>query len=193
MSVSIRIFVVTKMSSLCCRGGRSESPALPNARMQQPVREKDTTSQKSDEQAIKAIFKQRSSAGEGLDSNLNVSGPDDIHRQPSTLRLHEVTTKIRKRLSRDSGMSKKSYRKVRSATSEEEIERRRELKRALHRRLQEELLTDRTAESGGYDSDAESLVTPTFDDTFAEGGDPSKTAGIDKRSPKGVSSERYLD
>ncbi|KAI9716016.1 MAG: hypothetical protein M1812_005650 [Candelaria pacifica] len=177
------------MSSLCCQGGRSESPALPNARTLEPFREKDTIDQKKDEQAIKAIFRQRSSTGECLNSDVDVSRPDDIQRRPSTLRLHDVTTKIRKRLSRDSGMSKKSYRKVRSATSEEEVERRRELKRALHRRLQEELLTDRTAEQGGYDSDAESLVTPTFDDTLAEGENHDKPAGIDKYGHNGGLSE----
>ncbi|KAI9696973.1 MAG: hypothetical protein M1836_004934 [Candelina mexicana] len=177
------------MSSLCCRSGRSESPALPNNRVLEPVREKDSIGQRKDAQAIKAIFRQASSAGEGQGSDVDLSRPDEIHRRPSTLRLHEVTTKIRKRLSRDSGMSKKSYRKVRSATSEEEIERRRELKRASHRRMQEELLTDRNAEQGGYDSDAESLVTPTFDDIDARGVKYFNPAGVDKHQKQGGLSE----
>ena len=79
-------------------------------------------------------------------------------QRSSTNRLHDV---LRKRLSRDSIFStKSSKRKSKFVLSEEDIERRKELKRALHRRLKDELLIDRAASQGGYDTDAEIIKTP---------------------------------
>lgn len=45
-------------------------------------------------------------------------------------------------------------------TSEDDMKRRKELKRALHRRLHEELLADKSASEGGYDTDAAFIETP---------------------------------
>lgn len=62
--------------------------------------------------------------------------------------------------------------------SQDEIERRNELRQALHKRVQEELLDDRTASQGGYDADAELIATPEV--TFG------KSSGAFKISPQQV-------
>jgi uncharacterized protein YdaT len=72
----------------------------------------------------------------------------------SSSTLNAVKTKLRHHLSRDSATSKRQSRSV--GTSEEEVERRKELKRLNHRRIQEELSNE-----GIYDEDAESLSTIT--------------------------------
>ncbi|MCJ1315366.1 hypothetical protein MMC15_000685 [Xylographa vitiligo] len=96
------------------------------------------------------------------------------HSRSSTSRLQEV---LRKRLSRDSVFSaKSSRRKSKISLSEEDVERRKELKRALHQRLRDELLTDRTVSQGGYDVDAEVITTPNVT--------RSRSGGAIKMSPK---------
>lgn len=74
-----------------------------------------------------------------------------IKRSESSNTLKSVTTKLRKHLSRDSGVSKR-YSRASVGTSEEEIERRAELRRIRHKRIQEELSCE-----GIYDEDAQSL------------------------------------
>ncbi|MCJ1380507.1 hypothetical protein MMC17_003615 [Xylographa soralifera] len=99
------------------------------------------------------------------------------HSRSSTSRLQEV---LRKRLSRDSVFSaKSSRRKSKISLSEEDVERRKELKRALHQRLRDELLADRTASQGGYDVDAEMITTPKVT--------KSRSGGAIKMSPKELS------
>ena len=84
-----------------------------------------------------------------------------IHRSESSRRLHEATSKVRKRMSRDSGMSKRSPKKtLRSSLSTEDIERRNELKRALHKRVEDDILEDLTASDNSYDEDAVPIKTP---------------------------------
>ena len=53
-------------------------------------------------------------------------------------------------------------RNAKAILSEEDAERRKELKRAMHQRVKDELLADRIAGLGGYDSDAEIISTPTM-------------------------------
>jgi len=61
---------------------------------------------------------------------------DGIYRRHSSRQLHGVAGKIRRRLSRDSGISKRSSKRVlRNSLSFEGTERRAELKRALHQRV----------------------------------------------------------
>ncbi|MCJ1404057.1 hypothetical protein MMC11_007281 [Xylographa trunciseda] len=99
------------------------------------------------------------------------------HSRSSTSRLQEV---LRKRLSRDSVFSVKSSRRKSKVTpSEEDVERRKELKRALHQRLRDELLADRTASQGGYDVDAEVITTPNIT--------KSRSGGAIHMSPKELS------
>lgn len=106
------------------------------------------------------------------DTCLKDAGPvPHLRREESSGRLQEVTSKIKKRLSRESATSKRSSRsKLGNERSEDDIERRKELKRALHRRLQEELLADKSISEGGYDTDAACIETPK---TTKEPGSPS--------------------
>ncbi|KAK3171162.1 hypothetical protein OEA41_003246 [Lepraria neglecta] len=84
-----------------------------------------------------------------------------IHRSESSRRLHEAASKVRKRMSRDSGMSKRSSKKtLRSSLSTEDIERRNELKRALQKRVEDDILEDLTASDNSYDEDAVPIKTP---------------------------------
>ena len=86
--------------------------------------------------------------------------PTVLHRG-SNGRLYHFTERLKRKMSRDSGLSRRSSKmRLRHSISEEDIERRQELKRALHRRLQEDLLRDRSASRGGYDEDAMPIATP---------------------------------
>jgi hypothetical protein len=95
----------------------------------------------------------------------------------STSRLQDV---LKKRLSRDSVNSSRSAKQhSKNSLSDEDLQRRKELKRALHQRLKDELLRDRDASQGGYDTDAEVIITPK----------PSKSrsGGAIQISPKSLS------
>lgn len=82
-------------------------------------------------------------------------------RKEGNRKLHEIARILRNRLSRESEVSKRrSNKKSKSDPSDEDIERRKELKRALHRRLEDELLQDRTTSEEGYDADAIPIRTP---------------------------------
>lgn len=84
-----------------------------------------------------------------------------VQRKVSFNRLQDVASKVRKRISRDSGLSKRvSRQRLRSSLSHEDVERRRELKRSLHQRLQGESLQDKTTSDEGYDDDAVPIKTP---------------------------------
>jgi hypothetical protein len=76
----------------------------------------------------------------------------NVTAKKSSRTLNAVKSKLRQHLSRDSATSKRQSRSV--GTSEEEVERRKELKRLNHKRIQEELSNE-----GMYDDDAESLST----------------------------------
>ena len=75
-----------------------------------------------------------------------------------------------------SSKSRSERRRSKVTVSEEDVERRKELRRALHQRLRDELLADRAASQGGYDDDAEIMVTPHMT--------KSKSGGATKMSPK---------
>lgn len=83
------------------------------------------------------------------------------HRRGSNRRLHDVASKVRKRMSRDSGMSNPSSKtRLRSSLSEDEYQRREELKRALHQRVQEDINEGSNISDGSYDEDAVPIKTP---------------------------------
>lgn len=82
-----------------------------------------------------------------------------IRSKESTGRLHEIFRVLRRSISRDSESSKQNSSK-KPVCSEEDLKRRKELKRALHRRLEEELLQDRPGSENGYDADAVPIKTP---------------------------------
>lgn len=76
-----------------------------------------------------------------------------IKNKHSSNTLHIIAHRLKKRLSRDSGISKRQLRaSIRG--SEEEVERRAELRRIRQKRIQEELSSEAV-----YDDDAESLST----------------------------------
>jgi hypothetical protein len=76
---------------------------------------------------------------------------EEIKAKKSSSTLKAVTQRLKKRLSRDSALSKRHSRSS-VGTSEEEIERRAELRRIRERRIQEELSNERI-----YDDDAKSV------------------------------------
>ena len=78
------------------------------------------------------------------------------HRD-SNRRLHDVASKVRKRMSRDSGISNRSSK---TSLSEDNHRRREELKRALHQRVQEDINEGSNISEGSYDEDAVPIKTP---------------------------------
>ena len=99
----------------------------------------------ADELNLEAIFAE--------DKSMKNSEPDCVKSKKSTSTLKVVKSKLKKHLSRDSGVSKRLSR-CSVGTSEEEIERRAELRRLRHKRIQEELSNE-----GIYDDDAHSIST----------------------------------
>jgi len=81
------------------------------------------------------------------------SEPDCVKLKKSASTLKSVKSRLKKHLSRDSGVSKRLSR-CSVGTSEEEIERRAELRRIRHKRIREELSNE-----GIYDDDAHSIST----------------------------------
>ncbi|MCJ1244455.1 hypothetical protein MMC30_001653 [Trapelia coarctata] len=185
-------------SLLCCTGCRRPSPDLPNVRhvsspsdksralLQRSLVPRSTGTVDStgseDRRELRRIFdssqeqsdEKTSSSKQGYPAGS--TGARERHRS-STSRLQDV---LRKRLSRDSGFSaKSSKRKSKINLSEEDLERRKELKRALHRRLRDELLKDQAASQGGYDPDAEIIATPNLT--------KSRSGGAIHISPKSLS------
>lgn len=100
-----------------------------------------------------------------------------IDNKKSNNKLHDIARVVRKRMSRDSETSKGSSKKSSNfSLKEEDLARRRELRRALHRRLEEELLQD---SDDGYDSDAVPIID--FTGTLA-GNEDSNRGDIDQIS-----------
>ena len=94
-----------------------------------------------------------------------------IGNSKSNSRLHDIAKVVRKRVSRESEASKGSSKKSsKPSLKEEDLARRKELRRALHRRLEEELLRD---SEDGYDSDA----VPIIDFAGTLGGNDDSTRG----------------
>ena len=80
-----------------------------------------------------------------------------VRRRDSNRRLHDVASKVRKRMSRDSGISNRSSR---TSLSDDNYRRREELKRALHQRVQENIDEGSNISDGSYDEDAIPIKTP---------------------------------
>ncbi len=88
--------------------------------------------------------------GDKSDSEFEVKVVE-IKSKKSSSTLKSVTKRLKKHLSRDSALSKRHSRSS-VGTSEEEIERRAELRRIRERRIREELSNE-----GVYDDDAKSV------------------------------------
>ena len=80
-----------------------------------------------------------------------------VRRRDSNRRLHDVASKVRKRMSRDSGISKRSSK---TSLGDDDYKRREELKRALHRRVQEGIDEGSNISDASYDDDAVPIKTP---------------------------------
>ncbi len=77
---------------------------------------------------------------------------EEIKAKKSIISLKAVADKLKKRLSRESGGSTKRHSRSSVGTTEEEAERRAELRRWRQKRIQEELSSEEV-----YDEDAKSL------------------------------------
>lgn len=104
-------------------------------------------SKPEDAAAIQAIFEE------------DKSDPESEHHKviskKASSTFSAVKNRLKKHLSKDSGIStSKRYSRSSVGTTEEEIERRAELRRIRHKRIQEELSSE-----GIYDDDAKSLST----------------------------------
>lgn len=168
----------------CCTFPRSTSPDLPNSRIVQSPQqsENDSLQQLDPLPAVIPASTMGSAQSREIRQIFASSQDDDARKPPSSRawrkgqkrelpptvlhrgsngRLYRFTERLKRKMSRDSGLSRRSSRmRLRHSISEEDIERRQELKRALHRRLQEDLLRDRSASQGGYDEDAMPITTP---------------------------------
>lgn len=104
-------------------------------------------SKAEDAAAIQAIFEEdKSDQGSELDKAVS---------KKASSTFTAVKNRLKKHLSRDSGITNsKRHSRASVGTSEEEIERRAELRRIRHKRIQEEL-----SQEGVYDDDAKSLST----------------------------------
>lgn len=93
-----------------------------------------------------------------------------IGNKKSNSRLHDIARVVRRRMSRESEASKgNTMQSSKFSLKEEDLARRRELRRALHRRLEEELLQD---SDDGYESDAVPIID--FAGTLAENDDSNQ-------------------
>jgi len=128
-----------------------------------------STASPGDIEPIREIFASVSNDGRLHDSptssrhkrHLRADSKASIRRKESTKNLHDIARKVQKRLSRESGFSKRSSnKKLRSSVSTEDTERRKELKRALHQRLRSEILEDNADTENDYDEDAVPIQTP---------------------------------
>ncbi|MCJ1283556.1 hypothetical protein MMC26_002887 [Xylographa opegraphella] len=178
------------MASLfCCVSRGRSSPDLPNTKLGPSVEDK-TRSLLQRPHLQRSIATNESTFSEDaheLDMIFTSSQDQSPHASPHKRRVYNSRSSasrlreaLRKKLSRDSLFSaKSSRRKSKISLSEEDVERRKELKRALHQRLRDELLADRTASQGGYDVDAEIIATPKVT--------KSRSGGANKMSPKKLS------
>ena len=80
-----------------------------------------------------------------------------LRYRDSNRRLHDVASKVRKRISRDSGISNRSSK---TSLSDDNHRRREELKRALHQRVHEDINEGSNISEGSYDEDAVPITTP---------------------------------
>lgn len=95
-----------------------------------------------------------------------------VGNKESNSRLHDIARVLRKRMSRESEALKgSSMKNSRSSLKENDLERRRELRRVLHRRLEEELVRD------SQDSSEDTDAVPIIDFCGILGGDDDSDRG----------------
>ena len=167
-------------SVLCCASRRQLSPEIPNSRVVEtpkadrhgsqgqtalspPYNVLEYTHHDETDPEIRRIFALSSLADDdhGSSASLEHPSPRRASRSNHKKSSSRLSVALRKRFSRDSDFSDRSTR-VKRNLSEEEVERRKELRRALHQRVRDEMLEDGVAGEGDYDTDAELIVTPVM-------------------------------
>jgi hypothetical protein len=137
--------------SSCCTHGDSPSPdaVSPRPLPTVPIASWSTRFSKAEDAAeLQAIFEDRSEYDEqGL-----------VLSKMGSSAIKAVKSKMRRHLSLESGLSKRHSRSS-VGNSEEEVERRKELRRLRDKRIQEELSND------NYDEDAEAITFATVSNT----------------------------
>lgn len=170
----------------CCSSSRSPSPDLPNSKLVDLVQERDHdatgqveqvpagrpgfSSSADDLRVIHTIFASSSldeaTPGPRLLPTQRKTSKQDLTarvcHKDSSGRLQGVVGKLRQRMSRDSLHRRSSNIELRGSMTEDDVQRREELKRALHRRLQDDLLQDRVGNEDEYDLDAMPIKTPNI-------------------------------
>ena len=117
-----------------------------------------------------------------------------MQRKESSRRLHEVASKVRKRMSRDSSISRRSSKhKLSASKSDEDIKKRGELKRALHQRVQSDLIEDLTTGDKSYDEDAVPIKTPQMSWGRHEGSVKISPKDLSKALAKSGSHSSYTE
>ena len=132
----------------------SRAESLEDTSVVQPIQELSTSANKS-------AVAQETVTGSSNDLNLAHEADSEIRHRDSNRRLHDVAIQVRKRMSRDSGMSRRSSTKTKPRSfGDDDHDRREELKRALHQRVQEDIHEDSRISSGSFDDDAVPIKTP---------------------------------
>ena len=96
---------------------------------------------------------------------------NEATRTKTNSSLSVLSAQLRKRFSRDSNLSKNSSRTQKTTLSEEEMERRNELKRALYERVRTEIFQDGRESRAGCDPDAELVEMPATVSNIKTSGD----------------------
>ncbi|MCJ1357524.1 MAG: hypothetical protein MMC33_007520 [Icmadophila ericetorum] len=170
----------------CCTSRRQLSPDIPNIRyvesprdgtqdlqIQAPVPSPHVLGSAQNDETdpeIRKLFALSDQADDDHGSCTSLEHPGSRraskakHKKSSS----RLSIALRKRFSRDSAFSDRSS-PVKRSLSEEEVERRKELKRALHQRVRNELLEGGAAGEGDYDTDAELIITPFMTKVRSEG------------------------
>lgn len=182
--VAESLIIYPMFANNCCSFQRSFSPDLPNSKIIQALQESGncplhqldpisfvtpvSTMGSTQSREVRAIFASSqdhnakgSFSSTARKKSLRRELPASVRHKESSGRLSHLAERLKRKMSRDSGLSRKSSKmRLKNSLSEEDIQRRQELKRALHQRLQEDLLRDRSASEGGYDEDAMPIATP---------------------------------
>jgi hypothetical protein len=124
------------------RLSRSEDDTEIGASFKEPVQEVDVSAESVKDEPRKETEREE------------VNEQNEIKLMKSSSTLSAVKIRLKKTFSRDSGLGKRSAKRSSLGTSEEELERRRELRRLRQKRIEEEL-----SHEGEYDDDAQSLST----------------------------------
>ena len=128
----------------------SRAQSQENVSNAQPIQEIFTT-------ATKSNAAHEASAASRIDTASRQGTESGFRRRDSNRRLHDVANKVRKRISRGSGISSRSSK---TSLSDDNHRRRDELKRALHQRVQADIDEGSDIGNGSYDEDAVPIQTP---------------------------------